>query len=89
MIVIIGTRKQIWRKIISGLAILLVLGWLVMAGVHFVTHPVPTPVFNGFTDDKIPTGNPLRVNNDAPSDFDRSVEQFVIKLQDFYYEERE
>jgi len=87
MIVIIGTKQQIWRKLCGSLAVLLVLVVLVMVGLSYLSHP--TPVFNGLTEERIPTGNPLRVENDNPGNFDRSVEQFVIKLQDFYYEERE
>lgn len=87
MIVFIGTKRQLGRKIIKGLAVIMVLVITIMVGVSYLTHPAP--VFNQLTQDKIPTGNPLRVDNENPNDFDRSVEQFVIKLQDFYYEERE
>lgn len=87
MIVIIGTKRQIWRKLLGGLAVILVLVVLVMVGVGYLSSP--TPVFNGITEERIPTGNPLRVDNDNLGNFDRSIEQFVIKLQDFYYEERE
>ncbi|MGE5379826.1 MAG: hypothetical protein ACM3NT_02020 [Methylocystaceae bacterium] len=87
MIVIVGTKRQLLRKVVRGLGILFILLVLVLMGASYLSQPAP--VFNRFTEDRIPTGNPLRVNNDNPNDFDRSVEQFVIKLQDFYYEERE
>jgi len=87
MIVFFGTKRQLLRKLLSGLAILAVLVMLIMVGISYLSQP--TPVFNSAVEDKIPTGNPLRVDRENPSNFDRSVEQFVIKLQDFYYEERE
>lgn len=87
MIIFIGSKRQLLRKVVSGITVLAVLVMLVMIGVSFLTQP--RPVFNRMVEDKIPTGNPLRVDRENPSTFDRSIEQFVIKLQDFYYEERE
>lgn len=87
MIIIVGSKKQILRKAVSMLALVLVLVFSLVAGVRYLSEP--SPVFNRFTEEKVPTGNPLRVDNGNSNGIDQSVEQFVIKLQDFYYEERE
>ncbi|MGI6487202.1 MAG: hypothetical protein ACOX2B_02540 [Syntrophothermaceae bacterium] len=47
------------------------------------------PVFSGWSKDESPSGNPMRVENTEGTEFDRMVDQFVIKLQNFYYEEKE
>jgi len=47
------------------------------------------PVFSGWLKDESPSGNPMRVENREKTNFDRAVDQFVIKLQNFYYKETE
>lgn len=48
------------------------------------------PAVGGWFDDEHPTGNPLRVENEEQSSrYEQVMDQFVIKLQDFYYEEKE
>lgn len=53
----------------------------------FVKH---MPVFNSWFQDEQPTGNPMRVEQDQEqnsSKFNQMLDRFVIKVQDFYYEE--
>ncbi len=46
------------------------------------------PVFNSWFQDEQPTGNPMRVEQEENSSkFDQMLDRFVIKVQDFYYEE--
>jgi len=50
------------------------------------------PVFSGWMQDEHPTGNPMRVEQpqDVPgTEFSDRVDQFVIKLQNFYLQEQE
>lgn len=46
------------------------------------------PVFSGWFQDEQPTGNPMRVEQEENnSKFNQMLDRFVIKIQDFYYEE--
>lgn len=47
------------------------------------------PAVGGWFEDEHPSGNPMRVENEeSSSKYDQVMDQFVIKLQDFYLEEK-
>lgn len=85
MIVIIDN----WKKKLLQLGVALAL-----IGVFIYTLPILTglihkqvPVGKWFQEEH-PSGNPMRVETrDQGNSFDNILDQFVIKVQDFYYEE--
>jgi uncharacterized repeat protein (TIGR04076 family) len=47
-------------------------------------------IFSGWMKDESPSGNPMRVESvPQATDFNQKVDQFVIKMQNFYHEEKE
>lgn len=88
MIILVGK----WKQKLIRLATIVVVIAIFAAAVPLVTGILydKVPVFSGWMEDETPTGNPLRVENDQETkDFSRIVDQFVIKMQNFYYEEKE
>lgn len=78
-----------WRKKLVRLAIALVIiiaFAVAMPSVTGLLHK-QVPVGNWFQEEH-PSGNPMRVEQrNQNSKFDQVLDQFVIKVQDFYYEE--
>jgi len=88
LIIIISQWKQKLLRLL--MAVLLILAF--MAAVPVVTGQMYQliPAVGGWFDEEHPTGNPLRVENDTQSSkYQQIMDQFVIKLQEFYYEEQE
>jgi hypothetical protein len=88
MIIVVGKWKQ---KIIRLATIAIVIA-LFAAAIPLVSGIFyeKVPVFNGWMKDENPSGNPMRVENvPQTTDFGRSVDQFVIKVQNFYHAEKE
>jgi len=82
---VVGNWKRKVLKFIGVLALLLAFVMAVPALTGILVNQVPA--FSGWFQDEQPTGNPMRVENDEKtSSFDQVLDQFVIKLQDFYYE---
>ena len=88
MIIVVGR----WKKKLIRLATVIVLVALfaalipVVSGVFFEK----VPVFSGWMNDEHPTGNPLRVEtNQDSSSFNQKVDSWVVKVQDFYQQEKE
>lgn len=79
-----------WKKKLVGMITALVLITVFALAIPMITGILHEriPVFNGWFREEHPTGNPMRVENkEKATRFDRVVDQFVIKLQDFYYDE--
>lgn len=87
MIIIIRNWKQRLFNCLKTVVILTVLALTLAFCIRFLY--TDRTVFNRIGEDRIPSGNPLRVEKVNKDMVDESVERFVIKLQDFYYEERE
>ncbi|MGI5911116.1 MAG: hypothetical protein ACOX6E_00865 [Syntrophomonadaceae bacterium] len=67
---------------------------LVVIGIFFCILPILTgllnnqiPVVGPWQQDKQPSGNPMRVEQNNENKFNLMLDQFVIKIQDFYYED--
>jgi hypothetical protein len=88
VIIVVGN----WKKKLVRVAILVLVVALFAAAVPTVSGLLyeRVPVFSGWMQDEKPTGNPMRVETN-PSDggFNDKVDQFVVKLQNFYLEEQE
>lgn len=85
MIVVMGRWKQ---KLIKFLGILVLIAAFVIA-VPAITGMLvkQVPALSGWLQDEHPSGNPMRVEADEDAgSFNQILDQFVIKLQDFYYE---
>ncbi|NLW90466.1 MAG: hypothetical protein GXY34_02545 [Syntrophomonadaceae bacterium] len=92
MIIVVGN----WKRKVARLVLLVVVIGIFAAAVPVLTGKFydRTPV-SGWFKDEHPSGNPMRVEqkkevNDksvGSTKFDQTMDQFVIKLQDFYYEE--
>lgn len=87
MIVIIDNWK---RKLLKVLAVCtLILAFAMAAPILTGLFYEQIPVMSGWLKEEHPSGNPLRVEKDNDgSKFNQVVDQFVIKLQNFYYEEK-
>jgi hypothetical protein len=88
MIIIVGK----WKKKVIRLATIIVIVALFAAAIPLVSGIFfeKVPVFSGWMKDEHPSGNPMRVEDDSQaSDFNQKVDQFVIKIQNFYHEENE
>lgn len=87
MIVIIDNWKKKLLKILCVLVLFLAfaLAVPVLTGLFYQQ----VPAMSSWLKEEHPSGNPLRVEkvNDG-SKFEQVVDQFVIKLQNFYYEEK-
>lgn len=94
MIIVVGKWKE---KVVKMVAVVIVVA-LFAAAIPMVSGLLydKVPVFSGWFDDEHPSGNPLRVENDAAGAadqqktvFNEQMDRFVVKVQNFYYEEKE
>lgn len=94
MIIVVGNWKQKVMKFVAVVILILVFAAVVpvVSGLFYEK----VPVFSGWVDDEHPSGNPMRVEknpvNDKiqeENDFNQKMDRFVVKVQNFYYEEKE
>lgn len=94
MIIVVGE----WKKKVIKLAAVVVLVLVFAAVVPVVSGLFyeKVPVFSGWVDDEHPSGNPMRVEKNPDTDqiqeeneFNQKMDRFVVKVQNFYYEEKE
>jgi hypothetical protein len=80
-----------WKKKLFNLVVVLTLILAFAAALPVLTGLLhdKVPVLSGWFQDEHPTGNPMRVDKSVGTPFEKAVDQFVIKLQDFYYDESE
>jgi hypothetical protein len=87
MIIIIEKWKKKLISLVTAIVIIIAFALVipVLSGVLYEK----VPVFSGWFQEEHPSGNPMRVeNNQNGTRYDKAVDQFVIKLQDFYYDEK-
>lgn len=78
-----------WKKKLVSLVVVLTLVLAFAAAfptLSGVLHD-KVPALSGWFEDEHPSGNPMRVEKPSGTRFDQAVDQFVIKLQDFYYDD--
>jgi len=86
VIIIVNNWKKKVLKILTLLVLLLAFAVAVPALTGALYKQIPV-LNNWFQGEEHPTGNPLRVEQEQnTSQFERVVDQLVIKLQDFYYD---
>ncbi|PKM78658.1 MAG: hypothetical protein CVU90_01265 [Firmicutes bacterium HGW-Firmicutes-15] len=88
MIIVVGKWK---KKLIRLGAVVLILA-LFAAVVPMVSGIFyeKVPVFSGWMKDEQPSGNPMRVEKtQEDTNFNQTVDRFVVKMQNFYHEEKE
>ncbi|HWQ76160.1 MAG TPA: hypothetical protein VN441_12670 [Syntrophomonas sp.] len=93
MIIVVGK----WKEKLAKIAAVVIVVALFAAAIPLVSGLLydKVPVFSGWFDDEHPSGNPLRVENDKtdaaqPQNvFNEQMDRFVVKVQNFYYEEKE
>lgn len=86
MVILVGNWKKKLVKIIAVVALIAVFA----AALPLVTGLIydQVPVVSTWFQDEQPSGNPMRVDNGEDNTrFQHLVDQFVFKLQEFYYEE--
>ncbi|HCF49454.1 MAG TPA: hypothetical protein DER60_04185 [Syntrophomonas sp.] len=86
MVILVGNWKKKLVKILAVIALIAVFA----AAMPLVTGLLyeQVPVISTWFQDEQPSGNPMRVENgEKNSRFQQLVDQFVFKLQEFYYEE--
>ncbi len=88
MIILVGK----WKKKLIRLATVIMLIAIFIAAVPLVSGIFyeKVPVFSGWMKDEHPSGNPMRVENVTDgSGFNQQIDQFVMKMQNFYHQEKE
>lgn len=88
MIIVVGKWKQKLIKMAVAVALVIVLAAMipVVSGAFYQK----VPVFSGWFQDEHPSGNPMRVQTETQGNkFEQQVDRFVLKVQNFYYEEKE
>ncbi|MGR6836347.1 hypothetical protein [Syntrophomonas erecta] len=87
MIIIINKWKKKLLNLVTALILIIAFALAIPVFTGKLYHLVPA--LSGWFQEEHPSGNPLRVEQDEKTTkFDQVMDQFVIKLQDFYYEER-
>lgn len=94
MIIVVGKWKQKAAKLVAVVVLVLVFAAVVpvVSGLFYEK----VPVFSGWIDDEHPSGNPMRVEKNVEeqkiqveNEFNQKMDRFVVKVQNFYYEEKE
>lgn len=87
MFIVITNLKQKLQTLGKALLILAVLGLLVPGAINLYNNHAPA-VSDWFQEESQEVG-PMRTEPSKKTWFDQAMDQYVLKLQDFYYEERE
>jgi cytochrome c-type biogenesis protein CcmH/NrfG len=88
MIIVVGKWKSKLIRLASVVLILAVFVAVVplVSGIFYEK----VPVFSGWMQDEQPSGNPMRVEKTQENtNFSQKVDRLVIKMQNFYQEEKE
>jgi hypothetical protein len=88
MIIVVGK----WKQKVARLVAAIILIGIFVAAIPFVAGMFneKVPVFNSWFQDERPSGNPMRVEEDSNGDsFSKKMDRFVMKVQNFYYQEKE
>lgn len=85
MIIIVNN----WKKKLVRLGVAVVIITFFVVTVPLLTGLLHNKVpVGGWFQEEHPSGNPMRVEQlNQENKFDQVLDQFVIKVQDFYYEE--
>jgi len=78
-----------WKKKLINILSLVMLFLALAVAIRFVGGILynQVPAFSSWFQEEHPSGNPMRVEQEYnDSQFNQVLDQFVIKLQDFYYE---
>lgn len=85
MIIFINEWKKKLVRLGIAVAIIAVFVFTIPLLTGLLHNQVPV---GGWFQEEHPSGNPMRVEQrNQENKFDRVLDQFVIKVQDFYYEE--
>lgn len=87
MIIVVGK----WKKKLIRLATVVLILALFVAAVPMVSGIFyeKVPVFSGWMKDEQPSGNPMRVEKtQEDTNFNQTLDRFVVKMQNFYHEEK-
>ncbi len=88
MIIVVGKWKE---KLIRLATVVLIIAVFVavvpmISGIFYEK----VPVFSGWMKDEQPSGNPMRVETTQEDrNFGQTVDRLVVKIQNFYLEEKE
>lgn len=86
MIIFINNWKRKALRVAAALVIIIVFLCTLPLLTGIFNHQIP--VVGKWFQEEHPSGNPMRVEQHGhSSNFDHMLDQFVIKIQDFYYEE--
>mgnify|MGYP001205036857 CR=1 FL=1 len=87
MLIVISNLKQKVKTLGKVLVLLLALGLLVPAGMRLYDNCAPA--VSKWLLEKNQEPGPMNTEPSKKTWFDQTMDQYVLKLQDFYYEERE
>ncbi len=87
MYIVIGNIKQKLKTLGKVLVILVALG-LLIPGAMSLYHKFAPAVSTWFQQESQEVG-PMRTEPSEKTWFDATLDQYVLKLQDFYYQEQE
>jgi hypothetical protein len=85
MVIVVGNWKKKLAKILAVVVLIAVFAAALPLLTGLLYNQVPA-LSTWFSDEQ-PSGNPMRVDNGEETRFQHLVDQFVFKLQEFYYEE--
>jgi len=94
VIIVVGKWKEKVVKLVAVVVLVMVFAAAIpmVSGLFYEK----VPVFSGWFDDEHPSGNPMRVEQDIQEqqlqedkNFNEKMDRFVVKVQNFYYEEKE
>lgn len=94
MIIVVGK----WKEKVAKMVAVVVLAVAFAAAIPMLSGILyeKVPVFSGWFNDEHPSGNPMRVDKNPPGEnaqdenkFNEKMDRFVVKVQNFYYEEKE
>ncbi len=94
MIIVVGKWKEKVVKLVAVVVMVLAFAAAIpmVSGLFYER----VPVFSGWMDDEHPSGNPMRVENNPQetkiqedNKLNEKMDRFVVKVQNFYYEEKE
>lgn len=86
MIIIVPDWKKKILKLLTVLALIIAFTAAIPALTGALYKEIPA--MSGWFQEEHPSGNPMRVEkNDESTKFEQVMDRFVIKLQDFYYEQ--
>ncbi|MEA1962436.1 MAG: hypothetical protein U9N81_14410 [Bacillota bacterium] len=88
MIIVVGKWKAKVMKMVIAVVLIVAFAALIPLVSGMLYNKAP--VFSSWFEDETPSGNPMRVEVESQGNgVETQLDRFVLKVQNFYYEEKE